>query len=176
LRTKKIRKAAGVAAFNGWVTAFFALTSAPFAPFSMIGFLVTIGLAVVAYNEFQGRKRLLQLDQKAADMLGWNQLGFLALIVVYSLSMLYSGLTGESPFAAELSKTPELAEVLGPVQQYDDLYRLIIVAVYGTVIALSVVFQGGNAWYYFSRRRILAGYLKETPSWICDVQRATAAR
>jgi len=175
-RAKKIRTAAAVAAFNGWVTGFFGLASAPFAPFSLVGFLVTAGLGVIAYNEFQGRKRLLQFDPKAATLLGWNQVGFLALIVVYSLYMLWSGLSGGGPFAAELTKNPELADVLGPVQQYDDLYRMIVIAVYGTLILLSAIFQGGNAYFYFSRRKLIESYLRETPAWICDVQRATAAR
>jgi hypothetical protein len=174
-RAKKIRTAAGVAAFNGWMTAFFAVASAPFAPFSFAGALVTLGLGVVAYNEFQGRRKLLQFDARGADLLGWNQLGFLGLIVVYSAWMLFTGLTGEGPFAGELQRNPELAGVLGSLQQYDDLYRLIVVAVYGSVIVLSSIFQGGNAWYYFSRRKLLAGYLRDTPVWICDLQRATAA-
>lgn len=175
-RAKKIRRAAGVAAMNGWLTGFFALTSAPFAPFSLASFLVTIGLGVIAYNEFRGRRRLLQFDPESAALLGWNQVAFLGLIATYCLWMLYTGLTGEGVFAAELKKNPELTGALGSVEQYDDLYRGIVLAVYGTIIMLSGIFQGGNAWYYFSRRKFLAGYVRETPAWICDVQRATAAR
>jgi hypothetical protein len=174
VRAKQIRTAAGVAAFNGWVTAFFAAASAPFAPFSFVGALVTLGLGVVAYNEFQGRRKLLQFDARGADMLGWNQLGFLGLIVVYSAWMLFTGLTGAGPFAGELQKSPELASILGPVEQYDELYRMIVVAVYGTMIVLGVLFQGGYALYYFSRRKLLTGYVRDTPVWICDLQRATA--
>jgi hypothetical protein len=173
-RAAKIRRAAGVAAFNGWMTAFFAAASAPFAPFSLIGLLTTVGMAVIAYNEFQGRKRLLRFDTGGATLLGWNQLGFLALIVAYSLAMLSSGLAGEGPFSSELKSSPELASVLGSVEQYDELYRLVLMAVYGSVIVLSAIFQGGNAWYYFSRRRLLEGYVRDTPDWICQVQRATA--
>lgn len=63
-RAKKVRKAAAVAAFNGWVTAAFAVLSAPFSIFSLSGIFVTAGLAIVAYNEFQGRRRLLKLTHK----------------------------------------------------------------------------------------------------------------
>ena len=49
---------------------------------------ITLGLSIVAYNEFRGRKRLLNFDPSAATMLGWNQLGLLAMIVVYCLWML----------------------------------------------------------------------------------------
>ena len=172
-RSKKIRKAAGVAAFNGWVTGIFAVTSAPFAPFSIAGFLVTVGLGIVAYNEFQGRKRLLRFDDSAATLLGWNQVGFLAMIIVYCLWMMFAGLTSEGPFAAEIAAKPELAEVLDSVDGLDQIYRLIILAVYGSVIGLSVIFQGWNAYYYFSRRKHVEAYIRETPAWVLDVQRAT---
>lgn len=174
-RSKKIRKAAGVAAFNGWVTGIFAVTSAPFAPFSIAGFLVTVGLGIVAYNEFQGRKRLLRFDDSAPTLLGWNQVGFLAMIIVYCLWMMFAGLTGEGPFAAEVAAKPELAEVLDSVDGLDQIYKLIVLAVYGSVIVLSVIFQGWNAYYYFSRRKHVEAYVHETPSWVIDVQRATAA-
>jgi hypothetical protein len=52
-RAKGIRRAAGVAAFNGWAIGLFAAVSAPFALFSLAGLFVTIGLSVVAYNEFR---------------------------------------------------------------------------------------------------------------------------
>ncbi|HRX80788.1 MAG: hypothetical protein H6821_05085 [Planctomycetaceae bacterium] len=173
-RSKKIRKAAGVAAFNGWMTGIFAVTSAPFAPFSIVGFLITAGLAVVAYNEFQGRKRLLQFDESAPRFLGWNQVGFLSMIIVYCLWMIFTGLTGEGPFAAEVAAKPELAQVLDSVEGFDYIYKMIVLALYGTVIVLSVIFQGWNAYYYFGRRQHVEDYVRETPAWVLDVQRATA--
>jgi hypothetical protein len=173
-RSKKIRKAAGVAAFNGWMTGIFAVTSAPFAPFSIAGFLVTVGLGIVAYNEFQGRKRLLRFDDSAPQLLGWNQVGFLTMIVVYCLWMMFAGLTSEGPFAAEIAANPELAQVLDSVDGLDAIYKLIVLAVYGSVIVLSVIFQGWNALYYFSRRKHVEDYVRETPAWVIDVQRATA--
>ena len=171
-RAKKIRKAAGVAGFNGWVTGIFAVCSAPFAVFSLPGFLVTVGLSVVAYNEFQGRKRLLKFDRKAPAFLGWNQVAFLVLIVCYCIWMLIVGLASDGPFAAELKAKPELGAVLD-TGEFDDLYRMLVVAVYGSVIALSCVFQGLNAFYYFSRRKYVNAYVEETPHWVLDLQRLT---
>jgi hypothetical protein len=78
----------------------------------MAGFFVTAGLTIVAYNEFQGRKRLLQFDPNAAVLLGRNQLGFLTLISVYCVWMTIQGLSSTGPFAAELAAKPELAEAL----------------------------------------------------------------
>lgn len=170
-RAKKIRKAASVAAMNGWVTSIFAACSAPFAPFSFVGFLVTAGLIVVAYNEFQGRKRLLKFDPTAAVLLGRNQLGFLLLIIGYCFWMIVQGLSSTGPFAAELAAKPELASALGPLDEFDHLYRFLVVGLYGTVIVLSAIFQGLTAFYYFSRRKYVEAYVQKTPAWVLDVQR-----
>jgi hypothetical protein len=174
-RAKRIRKAARVANFNGWTVGIFAAASAPFAlfSFSVAGLFVTAGLTLVAYNEFRGRKRLLRFDPSSATLLGWNQLGLLALIVVYCLWMLFTGLTGAGPFAAEMRADPDIAAAFGSLK-FDDLYKVLVVAVYGTVIVLTATFQGLNALYYFTRRKHLEAYLQETPDWVLDLQRATS--
>jgi len=174
-RARKIRQAAKVAGFNGWVTSIFAICSAPFALFSLPGFLVTVGLSVVAYNEFRGRRRLLQFDGEAPRLLGWNQVGFLVMIILYCTWMLFTGLSGEGPFAAELKAKPELADVFGSVDDFDRIYRMAVVAIYGTTIVLSVIFQGLNASYYFTRRKHIVDYLKETPDWVLNLQRLTTS-
>jgi len=172
-RAKKIRKAAGVANFNGWVTGIFAVSSAPFALFSLPGFIVSVGLSIVTYNEFKGRKGLLRFDPEASALLGWNQVGFLALIICYCIWMLVTGLMSDGPFAAELEAKPELREVFDSVEGFDVLYKMIIAAVYGLVIVLSVVFQGLNAFYYFTRRKHIESFVRETPEWVLDLQRLT---
>jgi len=80
-RAKKVRRAAGVAAFNGWSIGIVAALSVPFALFSISGFLVTLGLAIIAANEFRGRRGLLRFDPAATALLGWNQIGLISLIV-----------------------------------------------------------------------------------------------
>lgn len=174
-RARKIRKAAAVAKFNGWVTGFFAVCSVPFALFSVAGFLVAAGLIFVAYNEFKGRRRLLQFDQKSPTFLGWNQVGFLALIVLYCGWMLFVGLMGEGPFTAELMAKPELRAVFDSVDDFDRIYRMLVIALYGSVIVLSVISQGLNALYYLARRKDVEAYVRETPAWVLDLQRLTSA-
>jgi hypothetical protein len=173
-RSKKIRKAARVAGFNGWMSALFAACSAPFAIYGLDGLVVAIALAIVAYNEFRGRKRLLAFDPSAAALLGWNQLGLLAMIIVYCLWMTYSGLVSGNPLAADIKANPEIGEVLGTAGGFDELYRQIVVGFYGLVVLLSVIFQGANAYYYFTRRKFVEAYLDETPAWVRELQRATS--
>jgi hypothetical protein len=172
-RAKTIRRAARVAGFNGWVSALAAMCSAPFAYFSLVGLIATVALAVVAWNEFRGRKRLLAFDPSAAVILGWNQIGLLALVVVYCFWMLYASLTGGDPLA-ELKANPELGELLGSGRGFELLYRQFIVGFYGLVILLTVIFQGGNAYYYFTRRRHIESYVRDTPAWVRDLQHATS--
>jgi hypothetical protein len=172
-RARGIGNAARLAAFNGWVIGIFAAVSALFALFSIAGFLVTVGLALIAYNEFQGRRLLLRFDPSSSARLGWNQMGFLTLIIVYCLWMLFKGLTGTFPFTAEIEANPELAAALGPLDEFDVLYKILVVTVYGAVIALSTIFQGLNAFYYFTRGRHIEAYVQETPDWVLAVQRVT---
>lgn len=172
-RAKPIRRAARVASFNGWFSALAALCSAPFAFFSVIGLVATVVLAAVAWNEFRGRRRLLAFDPSAAAILGWNQLGLLALIVVYCLWMIYSSLAGGNPLEADLKANPELNEMLGLHGGVDALYRQIVIQFYGVVILLSAIFQGATAYYYFTRRRLVEDYLSQTPAWARDIQRAS---
>ncbi len=171
-RAKSIRKAARVAAFNGWTTAVAAALSAMFILFdhSGVAIAITLGLLIVAYNEFRGRKRLLSFDPNAATLLGWNQLALLAMVVMYCLWSLYTSLGGASTMATELKGYAELDSVLGSVGGFEELYKTITLAVYGGAIGLSVLFQGGNALYYFTRRRHVEEFIAETPQWVREVQ------
>jgi hypothetical protein len=162
------------AAFNGWTIGVIAALSAPFALFSVAGFIMALGFTVIAFIEFRGRRRLLQYDPSAAKLLGWNQIGLLTLIVVYCLWQLWAGLSGPSPLAAELKAQPELGDALGSLDEVDTLYRGVVVAFYGSVIVLSVVVQGLNAFYYFTRRKHVVACLQETPEWVLDLERLSS--
>jgi hypothetical protein len=165
-RSKSIRRVAQVASFNGWVTAIMAALSMPFALLSPSGLEIAAGLFIVAYNEFRGRRRVLGFDPGGATFLGWNQLGLLAIIVVYCAWSLYTNLTGPSALAADAESYAALESALGSLDGVEGLYRQVVILVYGTVIALSVIFQGGNALYYFSRREHVATFVEETPDWV----------
>jgi hypothetical protein len=171
-RAKTIRKAARVAGFNGWTTAAAAAFSAMFLVFdrSPAAIAITLGLSIITYNEFRGRKRLLNFDPSAATMLGWNQLGLLAMIIIYCLWML-SGSSAEaaSALSAQMNSASE-RELLSMAGDLEGLYKTATLAMYGGAIVLSVIFQGGNALYYFTRRRHVEDFIAETPQWVRDVQ------
>jgi hypothetical protein len=170
-RAKSIRKAARVAAFNGWTTGGAAIFSAMFLLFDRSGMAIaiTIGLSIVAYNEFRGRKRLLNFDPSGATLLGWNQLGLLAVIVIYCLWML-SGSSAEASALSSQMKSNTERELLSMAGDLEGLYKTATLAMYGGAIVLSLIFQGGNAIYYFTRRRHVEDFIAETPQWVRDVQ------
>lgn len=170
-RTKRIRKAAAVAAFNGWATAGMAMLTAPFALFSLSALVATLVLTGVAFNEFRGRRRLLAFEPSAAALLGWNQIGLLAIVCVYCVWTVYSSLYGANSISTQLQGYAELENALGSLEDIEALCRQLVMALYGSVLALSVVFQGANAVYYFTRRRILEDYVAATPEWIRELQR-----
>jgi hypothetical protein len=173
-RARPVFRAARIAAFNGWTLGVIATLSIPFAFFSIPGALVTIGLAVVAYNEFRGRRGLLALDPGAAKRLGWNQVALLTLVVGYCAWMLWLGLTGEAPMQKELEASPELQDTLGSLGDVDQLYRALVLVVYGTIFVVTVVVQGANSLYYFTRRKYVEAFLRDTPEWAVEMQRITA--
>ena len=137
--------AAKVAGFNGWALGGFAALSLLSGLSSMTVLTVGLGLAIVAWNEFRGRKMLRRFDPRGPRLLGRNQLGLMALLVGYGLWGIYMGLTGTTELTALLK---ELEPVFGPIGH---LQRSLTLAVYGGVILLSIIFQGLNALYYFTR-------------------------
>ncbi len=175
LRAKKIRKAGSVATANGRILAVFSVGSFLFAAvslvsgeFDVIGLIMGAGLGLAAWNEFRGRAMLGRFDVRACRVLGWNQLGLMALVIGYAGWMLGRSLWGPDPYAEAMAGEPMLAGPLGSINQ---LYRTLSLAFYGGLIAATVIFQGLNALYYFTRRKYVEAYLRQTPEWVVQLQR-----
>ena len=154
-RAKAFTGAAKVAAFNGWSIGFFAAVTVLFGIFSLTALVLGVGMGVVARNEFKGRARTLAPDPAGPDLLWRNQVGFMALIIVYCLWSLYLTTARPDPQMAELT------ELLGG--DLDEVVRSLTITVYVAVIALTALFQGLNARYYFRRIAMIEEYLSETP-------------
>jgi len=183
VRAKKLRSAGGVAMFNGIAIAIFgglsllcglgelAIDGFDISKLDWWSFIMGIGLGLIAWNEFRGRRRLRQFDPRAPRGLGWNQLALLGLIVAYSAWMLAVALLGPNPYAEIMRQEPLAADMLGNI---GDLYTKMSIAVYGALILGSLLFQGINALYYFTRAELLRSYLAETPAWVVELQRCQA--
>jgi hypothetical protein len=164
-RARKIMGAARVAAFNGWTLGSIAAASVLFGLFSRTALVMGLAMGFVAWNEFRGRALLRAFDPEGARLLGKNQVGLLVVIVVYCLWSIYITTTGENP---------EMAEIEAMIGDISDLVTELTVMVYGAVIGLSVLFQGLNARYYFSRQRLIREYVQQTPDWVVDLQRSSS--
>ncbi len=165
-RAQKILAATKVATFNGWTIGAFAAITLLFALFSLTALVIGVAMAIVARNEFHGRGLLRRFDVQGPQLLGRNQVGFMTLIIGYCVWSMYSALT---------NPIPQLEELEAALGATEDLVTNLTVAVYAVVIVLTLLFQGLNARYYFARIKLVQGYLEETPAWIIDLQRATAA-
>jgi len=172
-RSRALDRAAAVASFNAWGAAIFAVLGLPFALFSPVDIVLCLGLAVIAWREFKGRRLLKALDRAAPRLLGFNQIGLACLIAAYCLFNIILVLTQPGPYAAAMASQPDIAQSLGPIE---NLYKTCSLAIYGGIIVLSLLFQGGTAWYYFSRAKHLDAYLAETPEWIVRMEKEQEKR
>lgn len=178
IRAKKLRNAGRVAMFNGVIITIFSglslllvLGGLAFGEYDWLGFVMTIGLGAIAWNEFRGRTLLMQLEPRAPRVLGWNQLTLLGLIVAYAAFMLIKTMVAGDPELAKLGREPGVSDMIG---DFRALEKLIAELLYGSLIVGTLVFQGLNALYYFTRAKLLRAYLAETPAWVVDLQRCQA--
>ena len=168
---RKITRAAGVAAFSGWTMAFFAFITLLTGLFSIVSLLLGVGLAVVAYFELRGSRRLRGLDDAAPFQLGFNQLGLGVLVILYCSWGIWHAVAGPSPYESYLAAGGDTAELVKPI---DQMNRAILSAFYAMLLCISVIAQGCTAWYYFTRRRHMTAYLKNTPDWVIEMLRVAA--
>ena len=171
LRARKALGAAKVAAFNGWSFAVMAVVSLPFAFSGPESLVVTAAMGIVAWNEFRGRRRVRAFDLRGPRLLGWNQLGLMAVMIGYAAWRIYSTTTSPPTYAEEMERDPQLRKMLG---SFSDLQRMVTLAVYGGIAVGTVIFQGLTSAYYFTRGRHVRAYLRETPEWVVQLQRRMA--
>ena len=160
--------AARVAHFNGWTLGFFAFLSILFGLFDLSSLFVGVGLAIIARNEFLGRNRIHDLDPRGLELLWRNQLGLMLLIISYCAWSIYSALGATSP------EVVALLEMVG--EGAGDLFRSLTLTVYGSFIAVTVIYQGLNARYYHRRVALMEDYLGGTPKWVVDLLRETSMK
>lgn len=120
--------------------------------------LVGVALAALAWNEAAGRRGLAELDVRAPRRLCLNQLAVLAVVLAYCAWNAYGTWTAPQRLDLLLEEAPELRELmrqLDPANEGDMTLiwawvRTATLVVFGAVAVLSVLLQGGLAWYYRS--------------------------
>jgi hypothetical protein len=170
-RSKKIRRAVVVAQSDAWICAIFAGITLLCSIFSPAGLLLGLAMSFCAFNSFRGAKRLRQFDSSAARLLGLNQLGLAAALIAYAASQLWAASHGHSAIASAAASDPALASALAPFQS---LEWIITLAVYGGLIAATVLAQGFTTLYYTTRQKHVVDYVAKTAPWILAMQKAQA--
>ncbi|MCC6660496.1 MAG: hypothetical protein IT437_06375 [Phycisphaerales bacterium] len=163
---RRVRRAARVAAFSAWSIGLFAVLSLAWglAAGDPTSIVLALGMAVITAVEFRGAMLFSRFEPRAGRLLGFNQLAFGALIVVYALWSMIDAL--------RRPPDPQMAELQSQLGVGADVTRDLTVMVYGAVAAVGVLCFGATALYYFSRGRVVARFVRDTPEWVVDVLRA----
>ncbi len=177
---RKLRSASRLAMFNGamlyvfaGLSLLFAIVGLAFGGFDGVALLMAVGLGVLGWNELRGRRLLQARRLESSRVLGWNQVALMALIVAYAVWMLANAWFGPGPYEEAVQREPQLKSMLGDIE---NLHRILATALYGGLILGTLVFQGLNALYYFTRAKCLREYLAETPDWVVQLVRALSGR
>lgn len=165
-RAKPVMRAARWARFNAWSMGIFAALTIIFGLFSFTAIVLGVGLAVVTWNEYRGGRMLMGFDPAAPRLLGRNQLGLMALIMAYALWSIYRARTHPDADLAQMD------QILGG--DTSGLVASLTTILYLAVMAATGLCQGFMARYYFKRGPMVEAYVRDTPAWVVDLQRATA--
>ena len=170
MRSRKVRRAANVAAMSGWTLAFFALVTLMSV---IVGDFLSIPLGVVlgvlAYNELRGGAMIRRFEPAGATRLAYNQIALGVVIVVYSVWSLISALRSPDLAAATASVgDPQVSAMLGSIT------NIVTYGLYGTMVAVGVIVPGLTAIYYQTRARLIRDVLAATPPWVIAALRAAS--
>lgn len=166
-RGKAINNCAGVAKLSGWTIAIFGAITVITSIGSIIGMALGVGMCVLAQYELRGAKDIRRLNADAPKKLARNQLILGGLVLLYSLGSLWTALHTPSELAEALGS--EGAQMFG---SYIEMERYAYIALYGTMIVGAILGCGGTALYYARRKQLIEKYVRETPPWIVELQRA----
>ena len=158
---KSLGRVLWISALDGWSISLFAglCTLISLLMGEWIG--VTVGALVTTAGviELRGRRRLLTGDAGGITLLVRAQMMILAVIWLYA----FENLLAFDEAAMMAAITPEMRNALSQagvsVEDFRPLLKPVYYTLYLTVIAVTLLFQGGLALYYHSRRGKVAAAL-----------------
>jgi len=166
VRAKKVMRAATIAVINGWTLGMFAaITSVTVLWGDWVSGILAVGLGACAFVELRGAGRLRKFDVSAARMLGFNQVALGAGVVIYAA---WSYVAAKSGVVGAAGQTGDA----GMDAMVADLANTLIVGLYGGMALFGVLVPGLNAWYYFTRARVMRELLAGTPRWVIEALKA----
>jgi hypothetical protein len=176
VRRRKVKRAAATARSSAIVTLVIGLLALPFVVVSPSfgGLVVVAGILVVGVREWKGYGKMRRAEAGAASYLGWNQVALVGVITFYCLFQMASFSLEEVKSAALSPEVrSQLAAMPGMAADIDRMIeRWAPYAVYGfysLVILVSALAQGATAVYYFSRRKYVETFNRQTPEWVMKI-------
>ena len=163
---KYIRRAVAVANFDGWSIAVFAFLNCLCGFTDLTSMIVGLAMGAMAFVEIRGASQLRRLDETAPRRLGFNQVLLGMLLCAYAVWQIYQYLHAPSALAAVTQADPRVGK------RFEDMFRSLAVALYGSLIIFAIVAQGGAALFYFTREKYIRTYRQRTPAWIIQMQQA----
>ncbi len=162
---RPVRRAARVAHNSAMSILAAGLLAVPFTLFSLTLYNVisTAAICTIGYLELLGARKMARGLPEASSHLGWNQVIFICLIVLYCIDAMFSAASG-STLSPQLRS--QLSQVGDIGTQLDSAMSVVSYVVYSVVILLSTTLQGALAWYYFTRRKHLEAFQQATPAWV----------
>jgi hypothetical protein len=136
----------------------------------LTGVVTSVAIGGIGIFEWLGYQQLKRDEPAGASYLGRNQLFFVAVIIAYCVWQcieLATGAVSDSLTQGDMGYA--LAQAGYRVDDFVPYMMLIGYAFYGLIAFLSIIFQGGLAFYYFTRRKPIERYLSRYPAWARDV-------
>ena len=134
----------------------------------VIGLIISVVLLGVGLYERAQSRRLLQANAAAPLRLACGELVLLGAIALYGVLGL-TVLPGPSDLLQQ-----ELGGTHGLGLDVQKIANSINTMWYTTVVAISLLYQGGMALYFRSRRSDVTRYLEEVPAWAREVVESMA--
>ena len=158
---KYVRRAIAVATFDGWALAAFAIANCLCGLADLSSMVIGLALGGLAYLEIRAASR----QWRPPGPQDRNQILLGTLLAAYAIWKIYEYLHGPSPYAALSQADPKVGK------RFEDMFRSMAVAFYGSLIMFAIVAQGGAALFYFTREKYLREYRRRTPAWILQMQK-----
>jgi hypothetical protein len=166
----KLRRMAAYANFDGWSLVILgALNLICCSGYgSVTGLMISIAMLGTGMFELSSVRKLRRLNPTAISRLVCNQLILAAVLILYCIVSLVQNQhsSGASPDLDQL-----LSQLGASAADVRDQLPSLWTILYASVIALTLIIQGGTARYYWSRRKHLSRYIEQTPDWIQQMQR-----
>jgi hypothetical protein len=169
-RGKTIKRCASTASFSAWTMAIFGACTVLGSIGSWVGMALGVGMCVLSHFEFKGARDIRRLDINAPKRLARNQMILCAALLIYSVVSLWTALHAQSELDKAIGNDPAVRQMIG--SSIGELERTGSIVLYTLVGVAAILGCGGAALYYNSRRKHIEAYVRETPPWITQLERA----